>query len=204
MINEVNWIIHFVANGACDCGCSETGFLPHACNAHTHGMDQYGHSEFQFVLLLEPKMITYILNCMGLRVQRGERFKAGDIVSEVIEGYNIRLDEFDENGHKVLRVIVPDANGLFPDDPGCAEIYRLQALKTEDLCKSKDLIHVLAERTKPEHHCFFAQGYPLEDMASIAFNILRIKAEIEKDIERILMIGADGQEIRVWTREENN
>ena len=38
MNNNIDWIIHLVANGACDeCGKEEKGFLPYTCNAHTHG-----------------------------------------------------------------------------------------------------------------------------------------------------------------------
>lgn len=39
---KIDWVIHCVANGACDeCNNIETGFLPYACNAHTHGMMRY-------------------------------------------------------------------------------------------------------------------------------------------------------------------
>lgn len=39
---KIDWVIHCVANGACDdCNNIETGFLPYACNAHTHGMIRY-------------------------------------------------------------------------------------------------------------------------------------------------------------------
>lgn len=134
MGTKVDWIVHLVANTACEeCGEKENKFLQYACNAHTHGMENYGHQDFQFVLYLDPKTIMYLLNSMGLRVQGGERFKAGDIVSNIIEGYDIRLDEFEETGRKVLRVIVPNAGGLFPDDAGCENTYRLQSLKTDDL-----------------------------------------------------------------------
>ena len=79
MKQEINWIIHLVANGACDiCGKKETGFLPYLCNAHTHGMAQYGHPDFQLVLFLPQEEIGRILNTLGLRVQSGERFQSGD------------------------------------------------------------------------------------------------------------------------------
>ena len=39
MNNNIDWIIHLVANGACDeCGKEGKGFLPYTCNAHTHGI----------------------------------------------------------------------------------------------------------------------------------------------------------------------
>ena len=55
MNNNIDWIIHLVANGACDeCGKEEKGFLPYTCNAHTHGMEKYDHPDFQVVLSLPP------------------------------------------------------------------------------------------------------------------------------------------------------
>lgn len=70
MNNNIDWIIHLVANGACDeCGKEEKGFLPYTCNAHTHGMEKYDHPDFQVVLSLPPREIGRILNTLGLRVQ---------------------------------------------------------------------------------------------------------------------------------------
>ena len=134
MSNNIDWIIHLVANGACDeCGKEGTGFLPYACNAHTHGMEKYGHLDFQIVLSLPPREIARILNTLGCRVQDGERFCHGRYVSGIYADCDIRLDEFQETGRKVLRVIIPDRHYRFPEDPQCEEPYRLQSMGTEDL-----------------------------------------------------------------------
>ena len=134
MSNNIDWIIHLVANGACDeCGKEETGFLPYACNAHTHGMEMYGHLDFQIVLSLPPREIGRILNTLGLRVQDGERFYHGEYVSGIYADCDIRLAEFRETGRKVLRVIIPDRHYRFPEDPQCEEPYRLQSMGTEAL-----------------------------------------------------------------------
>lgn len=135
MKNTIDWIIHIVANGAecADCGKTESGFLEYACNAHTHGMANYNHMDFQLVLRLPPREIGRILNTLGLRVQAGERFKAGDMVSGIYEDCQIRLDEFEECDRKVLRVIIPDAHNIFPEDDQCMEVYKLQLLPTEEL-----------------------------------------------------------------------
>ena len=93
MNNNIDWIIHLVANGACDeCGKEEKGFLPYTCNAHTHGMEKYGHPDFQVILSLPPREIGRILNTLGLRVQEGERFQAGRYVSGIYADCDIRLD----------------------------------------------------------------------------------------------------------------
>ena len=76
---KIDWIIHLVANGVCEeCGREEQLFLTYTCNAHTHGMEKYGHPDFQLVLAYPKEEICRILNTMGLRVQAGERFQAGD------------------------------------------------------------------------------------------------------------------------------
>lgn len=132
--NKIDWIIHLVANGACDaCGKEETGFLSYTCNAHTHGMERYGHPDFQIVLSLPPREIGRILNTLGRRVQDGERFCHGRYVSGIYADCDIRLDEFRETGRKVLRVIIPDRHYRFPEDPQCEEPYRLQSMDTEAL-----------------------------------------------------------------------
>ena len=77
-MKKVNWIIHLVNDVYCDmCENSMDEFLPYACNAHTHGMQQYQHPDFQLVLMLPPEEIGRILNTLGMRVQRGESFHDG-------------------------------------------------------------------------------------------------------------------------------
>lgn len=127
MDQKIDWVIHLVANGACDeCGEIETGFLPYMCNAHTHGLERYGHLDFQMVLFLPTEEIGRILNTLGLRVQSGERFRSGDMVSGIYEDCDVRLDEYEETGRKVLRVIIPDANNIFPEEGDCMLPYCLQ------------------------------------------------------------------------------
>lgn len=132
---EIDWVIHLCANGVpCEeCGKVETGFLPQTCNAHTHGMEKYHHKDFQLVLTLPVKEIARILNTMGLRVQAGERFHDGDLVSGIYEDCDIRLDEYEETGRTVLRVIIPDKYNVFPEDERCMSVYRVQLLETDSL-----------------------------------------------------------------------
>ena len=134
MNTKIDWVIHCCANGICDaCGKKETGFLPYLCNAHTHGMEKYGNMDFQLVLFLPYEEIGRILNTLGLRVQAGERFRTGDFVSGIYEDCEIRLDEYEETGRKVLRVIIPDKHNIFPEDERCMEVYRNQLLETDEL-----------------------------------------------------------------------
>ena len=114
-------------------GETENGFLPGTCNFHTHGMEKYSHLDFQMTLAYPPQELCRILNTMGLRVQTGERFKNGDMVSGIYEDCDVRLTEFEETGRKVLRIIVPDKHNRFPEDSECETPYQLQSLATEDI-----------------------------------------------------------------------
>ena len=135
MSEKPEWIIHLVADGvACECcGNEENSFPEYACNAHTHGMDKYGHMDFQVVLLMSAQETGRLLNTMGNRVRAGERFKAGDLVSGIYEDCDIRLDEFEESGRTVLRVVIPDGNNVFPGEPDCMWPYTLQTMTTKEL-----------------------------------------------------------------------
>lgn len=134
---NIDWIIHLVANGAeCKgCGKTESSFLPYLCNAHTHGMEKYNQPDFQMILRTSNEEICRILNTLGLRVQRGERFYDGAYVTGIYEDCCIRLQEFEETGRKVLRVIIPDGNNIFPESPQCGYPYNMQLLETEELSR---------------------------------------------------------------------
>lgn len=77
------------------------------------------------------KEICRILNTLGLRVQAGEHFKDGDMVSGIYEDCDVRLTEFEETGRMVLRVIIPDKHNRFPEDAGCDVRYTLQIFTTD-------------------------------------------------------------------------
>ncbi len=138
MKENINWRIDVESN---HCVCSVCGgimpqakrFLPAVCNAHTHGMEAYNHLDFQIVLDFKEKELHRILNAFALKVQAGQRFAAGDYVAGIYSGGNIRLDEAEEDGRKVLRIVIPDKNNKFPEDVACTGYYRLQALATKDL-----------------------------------------------------------------------
>lgn len=89
--------------------------------------------DFQMVLFLPLEEIGRILNTLGLRVQAGERFHDGDLVSSIYEDCDIRLNEYEETGRTVLRVIIPDKYNVFPEEERCMPVYRLQLLDTDDL-----------------------------------------------------------------------
>ena len=126
---KVDWYIHYLANGTlCSCGRIENSFPECLCNAHTHGMNKYNHKDFQIVLDTDAETIGYLLNTMGLRVQAGERFSNGDIVSGLFEDCDVRLLEVPEGDRTVLRLVIPDGKNRFPDDHACDYPYNQQVV----------------------------------------------------------------------------
>ncbi len=121
MGKNVDWIIHYILDNP--------GPYPYLCNAHTHGMEKYRHPDFQMVLNLPQEHICYLLNTMGMRVQGGETFHDGDMVSGIYEDCSIRLKKVRETGRDVLRLIIPDKHNRFPEDENCMEPYRHQDWK---------------------------------------------------------------------------
>ena len=135
MSKPIDWIIHMVANGipCAECGKVEDSCIEYACNAHTHGMQKYSHMDFQMVLHTSQEDMSYILNTLGMRVQNGERFKPGDMVSGIFLDCDVRLDAFQECDRTVLRVIIPDGKNRFPEDPNCDYPYSFQTWPLERL-----------------------------------------------------------------------
>ena len=132
---KIDWIIELVGNGipCAHCGKIENPFPQYICNAHTHGMEKYGHPDFQLVIHMPQEDMKYILNTFGLRVQAGERFNAGDLVEGIFLDCSVRLDEACESGRKVLRIVIPDGRNRFPEDAGCDYPYSFQCLPTDAL-----------------------------------------------------------------------
>ena len=139
---KIDWIIHIVANGMrCqDCCKIENPFPQYICNAHTHGMARYGHPDFQLVIHMAPQEMGYVLNTMGLRVQAGEQFHAGDLVEGIFLDCPVRLDAFEEGDRKVLRIVIPDGKNRFPEDPDCDYPYSFQLIPTDQLAKKEGFI----------------------------------------------------------------
>lgn len=118
--SNIDWIIHFVFD--------QPGPFPYLANYHTHDMENYRHLNFQVVLAFPYEHACYLLNEMGLRVQAGKTFQDGDLVSGLYEDCDVRLKKVRETGRYVLRLVIPDKNNRFPDEPDCMEPYKYQEL----------------------------------------------------------------------------
>lgn len=111
--------IHLVSDDYCE-NCEKEGnsFYEYMCDAHTHGMNEYGHRELQFVLNIAPSIIGYLINTIAKKILNGEiKPKDKMMCYGIIKDYAIRLDEArDEDGELLWRIIIPDAEGKFPEE----------------------------------------------------------------------------------------
>jgi len=111
-ILKYGWYIHYVP-GADTIGDHEY------INAHTHGLAQ----DFQIVYLMPPKQAAQCLHAIVDYTKEHGALEAGvrypDILA--IPVYFVIAHEVDR---QVLRMIAPDPQGYFPEDPECAEEHK--------------------------------------------------------------------------------
>lgn len=119
----------------CEC-CNkiEYPYREGIANYTTIGLtEHYRHPELQIVLDIDPGVAGYILNMFGNEIRNGLRLRDGDIIDGVVADHPVRIKKMRTGGVEMLRVLLPDPNGLFPGDLCCDEIYALQALPLEKL-----------------------------------------------------------------------
>ena len=103
------WVIHKV--------CDEN-FIPGMCDAHTHGLNEYGSKEIQFVLNFNDTYIAYLLNEVGTRVAEGLKLKHGMIIDGLFDdGAAIKVYETkDSFGEPIFRLIMQDEKFKYPEE----------------------------------------------------------------------------------------
>lgn len=131
MKTNITWQIHLVEDNSRK--AKEALFKPYLCNAHTHGMARYGHPDFQVVLRISDREISRIFNTLCLAVQKGITFEDGEYIGGIYDDCPVRLQAFYEGDRKVLRVIIPDDNNIFPERTYCQRPYSYQLLRTDAL-----------------------------------------------------------------------
>ena len=98
-----------------------------------------GTLDFQMVLFFADGGDWTNPQYFGAKSSVWRTFRSGDMVSGIYEDCDVRLDEYEETGRKVLRVIIPDANNIFPEEGDCMLPYCLQFLKTDELCVERGI-----------------------------------------------------------------
>lgn len=100
LLTTHGWYIHYVFDDA-----------PGPINAHTHGLDAFGHPDLQVVLPLPTEVVTAFLTPLVDRVRGGETLEVGRRYPGVVRDSDVILTRASEGGRDVLRVIFPDDDG---------------------------------------------------------------------------------------------
>lgn len=96
--------------------------------SHTVGLEKnFNHPEFEIYGLSE-EIETLFLNELASRVKAGQKFKRGDVLTDLVEDYELILvinpsdpkSEISLTNNR-LRIIWPDSNHLYPWDNDCEE-----------------------------------------------------------------------------------
>lgn len=102
---------------------------------HTHNLrDELHHLEFQIVLKIRKELAYNIFNSViNEYVLKEISINDGDLLYNIIENYPLKIfktkDSFDE---EIFRILLPDPNGLFPEDINCEFPYNLQKQPIEN------------------------------------------------------------------------
>lgn len=115
LMDEYGYYVHYVLN--------EKGKY---ANIHTHGLEEtYDHYNLQIVLPLEFSLCSYLFErIINEYIKKYKRLKNGDYLYKIIEKYPIKIKEIEYD--KTFRIILPDPNGLFPNDKDCEMLYKMQ------------------------------------------------------------------------------
>ena len=106
----------------------------HLAHFHTHGLEEhYNHPDLQILLPLDQGSAFHILHAFFNRIESGEVFKDGELVSSIsedIEGLptvQLKLCTKSKNtNQKVLRIMFPDKQGFYPTDKKCSNLWKMQ------------------------------------------------------------------------------
>ena len=110
-VEQIGWTVHVITDEP---------------TAHTHGLEEsYGHLDVQVWLPTNHRKQYELLATVAEAVKAGRRYAAGKEYNDLFN-VPVRFVEREEGGRRVLRLIVPDPNGLFPDDHGCMPGYDMQ------------------------------------------------------------------------------
>jgi hypothetical protein len=120
---KYGWYFHMV---------NEDPNSPTGINAHTHGvLEKYNHPDFQVVLPVDPKIIQNIFSTVVENVKNGQKYKSGEIYTDVIKNYSVKLLEFEEGNRTVLRIIFPDKSGNL-EEKEIGDFFAIQYKKGEN------------------------------------------------------------------------
>lgn len=116
-IKKYGWFAHYVPNDH---------LAPFDTNYHTHGVyEKYGHPDFQVCLNVNPRIIHELFFILIDEVSKGKKYEVGKRYDEVLQGFDVMFIKAKECGRDVMRMILPDKNGLFENGELAAQYTML-------------------------------------------------------------------------------
>lgn len=105
MIKKFGFLTHVITGVD---NSSPTGF-----NMHTHGLDRFGHLDFQIVLPVKPEIGHEFFRILVGIIKSGKgKFEDGSISTELMSNsMPVKFIKVQETGREVLRLIFPDRHG---------------------------------------------------------------------------------------------
>lgn len=96
-------------------------------NIYTQGLPRsFNHPDIQVVLPIPQLVIHSVLVGVVNAIKSGIVFEDGVISHEVLAGMPVTFKPFDNGGVSMLRMLLPDPNGVLPTDDSCSESYKRQ------------------------------------------------------------------------------
>lgn len=96
-------------------------------NVHTHGLvHSMNHIDLQIAMPLKAQLLATLIHDIVDKIRDGAKIKDGDILDYVLKDYNVKAVQMTEMGRPVIRILLPDKDGAFPDDDACAENFKIQ------------------------------------------------------------------------------
>jgi len=96
-------------------------------NYHTHGIQEnLNHMDFQIVLNIDPEVANGVFFTLIDEIRSGKRFEEGKKYFDIVESYEVVFKQYREMGRNVLRVLLPDEEGILPTEESCDENYKTQ------------------------------------------------------------------------------
>jgi hypothetical protein len=96
-------------------------------NSHTHGFpEKFGVPDVQLVLPLKVELAHGIFWAIHNRYAGGPVLAIGVPVERVLENFPVILVPAMDKDRAVHRIVLPDPQGRFWDDPDCEPLYKAQ------------------------------------------------------------------------------
>ncbi|WCF11554.1 DUF4262 domain-containing protein (plasmid) [Paenibacillus thiaminolyticus] len=99
------------------------------CNYHTHGLvESFEHRDLQIVLPIDPQLAGALFHSIVNEIKNGKKFEEGVDYFGLVADPKMptAFKKVKETGRTVLRMLIPDRNGVLPGREGCDPAFATQ------------------------------------------------------------------------------